>query len=138
MQGVGEEGSPSGTKGQIHIWGCSTVRSVHIPSGTKTITYLTFPDPPTLAFFGKKARETPKKARVYLFAEPLKSLEKIGKSTEKQGKSEDEKSTEIGKSKGWRVRVYSRRIIFGSFVCFVLRLRKRNSRGINIELPSKN
>ena len=63
------------------------------------------PDPPTLAFLEKKARETPKKARVLLFAEPLKSLEKRKKRTKKQGKSENEKSKEIEKSKDWRVRV---------------------------------
>ena len=40
------------------------------------------PDPPTLAF-GKKARETPKRASVFLFAEPLKSLEKEGKTHKK-------------------------------------------------------
>ena len=46
-----------------------------------------YPDPPTLAFFGgKKARETPKEARVFLVAEPLKSLKKEGKTHKKARK----------------------------------------------------
>ena len=65
------------------------------------------PDPPTLAFFfvGKKIRETPKKARVVLFAETPKSLEKKGKTVSKKGKigkGKKRKSTE--KTKGRRVR----------------------------------
>ena len=56
--------------------------------------------------FWKKQGFFPKKARVFLFAEPLKSLEKRGKTPpKKQGKSENEKSKEIKKSKDWRVRV---------------------------------
>ena len=54
-----------------------------------------YPDPPTLAFFflekTKTTRETPKKARVFLFAENLNpwKTEKKGKcSPKKQGKSE--------------------------------------------------
>ena len=42
------------------------------------------PDPPTLA------RETPQKARVLLFAEPLKSLKKKGKAHEKRKKKRQE------------------------------------------------
>ena len=49
------------------------------------------PDPPTLAFM-EKARGFPQKARVFLFAEPLKSLEKEGKRTKK-------KARKIGKQK---------------------------------------
>ena len=45
---------------------------------------------PSLIFWGKK-RETLKKSRVFLFAEPLKSLEKKGKRPKRQGKSENEK-----------------------------------------------
>ena len=47
--------------------------------------------------FLKKARETPKQARAFLFAERLKSLEKEGKThkNKKLGKSENEKSKEI-------------------------------------------
>ena len=57
-------------------------------------------DPPILAFLEKKSKGfPPKKARVFLFAEPLKSLEKEEKRTKKQGKSENEKSQEIEKSK---------------------------------------
>ena len=67
-------------------------------------TETNYPDtpthPPTLAFL-KKARETLKKERVLLFAEPLKSLEKKGKCTKKQGKSGNEKSKEIKKGKDW-------------------------------------
>ena len=48
-----------------------------------------FPDSPTLAFFLKK-RETPKRTRVFLFAEPLKSLEKKGK-THKESKGNRKK-----------------------------------------------
>ena len=62
------------------------------------------PDPPTIAFL-EKARVLPQKARVFLFAEPLKSLEKKGKCPKKQGKSENKESKEIEKSKDWRVRV---------------------------------
>ena len=64
------------------------------------------PDPPTLAFLEKKARETPKKARVFLFAEILNSLEKKGKTHQNSKENrENEKSKDIEKSKDWRVRV---------------------------------
>ena len=43
------------------------------------------PDPPTLAFL-ETARVFPKKARAVLFAEPLKSLEKEGKTQKKARK----------------------------------------------------
>ena len=43
------------------------------------------PDPPILAFL-EKARVFPQKARVFLFAEPLKSLEKRGKTHKKARK----------------------------------------------------
>ena len=43
------------------------------------------PDPPILAFL-EKARVFPKKARVFHFAEPLKSLEKRGKTHKKARK----------------------------------------------------
>ena len=63
------------------------------------------PDPPTLAFLTKKSKGNPEKNKGFLFAEPLKSLEKRGKTPQKkQGKSENEKSKEIRKSKDWRVR----------------------------------
>ena len=55
------------------------------------------PDPPTLAFFEKEARETPKK----VFAEPLKSLKVRKNVPKKQGKSEKEKSKEIEKKQGF-------------------------------------
>ena len=62
-------------------------------------SFLLLPDPPTLAFLKKKQGKHRKKARVFLFAEPLKSLEKKGKTPQKkQGKSE--------KSKDWRVRAH--------------------------------
>ena len=48
------------------------------------------PDPPNLTFL-EKARVFPKKARVFIFAEPLKSLEMEGKTQEKARK--------IGKTK---------------------------------------
>ena len=55
--------------------------------------YAIFPDPPTLAFFLlEKAREPRKKARVVLFAETLKSLEKE-KCTKTQGKSEKKRKS---------------------------------------------
>ena len=49
------------------------------------------PSNPCAFFFWTKARETPQKARVFLFAEPLKSLEKKGKT--------HKKAREIGKRK---------------------------------------
>ena len=55
--------------------------------------------PPSLDFWKKKkkkTKETPKKARVLLFAEPLKSLEKEGKTHKKQGKSEGQGSRDFG------------------------------------------
>ena len=73
--------------------------------GATVVVYTLFPlnpDPPILAFLEKKKKQglLPKKARVFLFAEPLKSLEKKGKTHKKQGKSENEKSKEIEKKKG--------------------------------------
>ena len=66
---------------------------------------------PTLAFL-RKARETPQKSKGFLFAEPLNSLEKEGKTLKKkQGKSENKKSKDVEKSKDWRVRVVSQRHI---------------------------
>ena len=47
----------------------------------------------------KQTRETPKKARVFLFAEPLESLEKKGQAHKKQGKSEHFKRKKARKSK---------------------------------------
>ena len=41
--------------------------------------------------------EPPKKARVFLFAEPLKSLEKKGKAHKKQGNRKTTKKKEINK-----------------------------------------
>ena len=62
------------------------------------------PDPQTLAFLKqkRKARETPKKTRVLLFAEPLKSWKRKDKHTKTQGKSENEKSKENEKKQGNR------------------------------------
>ena len=61
------------------------------------------PDPPTLVFFPwkKKQGKPTKKARVSLFAEPLKSLEKKGKTPQK---SKEKKARKSKKSKDWRVR----------------------------------
>ena len=61
-------------------------------------------DGPT-CFFGKRARGTPKKARVILFAKPLKSLEKEGKCT-KTARKNTENKKQGKKSKDWRVRVF--------------------------------
>ena len=60
--------------------------------------HLFFPDPPTLVL--KKTRETLKKTRVFLFAEPLKSLDSEGKRTKKQRKSEKGKEIERKKKQG--------------------------------------
>ena len=57
---------------------------------TGTVGTVFHPDPPTLAFL-EKARAFPHKARVFLFAEPLKSMEKKGKT--------HKKAREIGKQK---------------------------------------
>ena len=58
--------------------------------------------------FWQKSEDPPKKARIFLSAEPLKSLEKESKKrTKKQGKPQNEKSEENEKSKDWRVRVRS-------------------------------
>ena len=62
------------------------------------------PDPPILAFLEKKSTDAPKKARISLSAEPLKSLEKKGKRTKKQGEPQNERSKENEESKDWRVR----------------------------------
>ena len=53
----------------------------------------------------KNKGNPPKKSKGFLFAEPLKSLEKKGKTPQKkQGKSENKKNKESEKSKDWRVR----------------------------------
>ena len=62
---------------------------------------LLFPDPPTLAFLDEKQGKPRKKARVFLFAEPLKSLEKEGKA-HKKGK-ESRKTQKARKSKKARI-----------------------------------
>ena len=62
------------------------------------------PDPPTLAFLEKKAEQ---KTRVFLFAEPLKSLEKEGKRTNKARK--------IGKQKKQGKRREGNLVIFPIF-----------------------
>ena len=64
------------------------------------------PDPPILAFL-EKARVFPQKQGFFSSRNPqnpLKSLEKTGKTHKKQGKSDNEKSKENEKSKDWRVR----------------------------------
>ena len=57
----------------------------------------------------QEARETPKNARVFLFAEPLKSLEKKRKNEKKsKGNQKMKKAREKKrkkKNKDWRVRV---------------------------------
>ena len=59
------------------------------------------PDPPTLAFL-EKARVFPQKSKGFsLRGTPKKK---------KQGKSENEKSKEIEKSKDWRVRAERRKL----------------------------
>ena len=63
--------------------------------------------PPALASL-EKSKGTPEKARIFLFAEPLKSLGKEkekNRPPKKQGESESKKNKEIEKSKHWRVRV---------------------------------
>ena len=66
-------------------------------SGTKVQCALTLQ--PLL--FWKKARETSKKARVFLFAEPLKSLEKKGKTHQKS--KENRKTKKERKTKKGRI-----------------------------------
>ena len=60
------------------------------------------PDPPILAFRQKKSKDAPKKARISLSAEPLKFLEKKGKThkTKKQGKTQSEKTQGNRKKQG--------------------------------------
>ena len=58
------------------------------------------PDPPILAFL-EKARVGPQKARVFLFAEPLKSLEKERKNTQKS--KGNRKTKKARKSKKARI-----------------------------------
>ena len=58
------------------------------------------PDPPNLAFFEKARVFFPKKARVFLFAEPLKSLEKEGKTQEKARKIGKQKKQGNRKKQG--------------------------------------
>ena len=57
------------------------------------------PDPPILAFL-EKARVFPQKARVFLFAEPLKSLEKRGKTHKKARKIRKRKKQGNRKKQG--------------------------------------
>ena len=49
-----------------------------------------YPDPPILAFL-EKSKDALKKTRLALSVEPVKSLEKKGKGTRKQGKPQHEK-----------------------------------------------
>ena len=57
-----------------------------------------FPDPPTLAFFEKS-----KEKKVLLFAEPVKSLEKDGKTYQKRKNRENRKTKETRKAKKTRI-----------------------------------
>ena len=54
--------------------------------------------------FWKKTRETPKRARVSLFAEPLISLERKGKTHKKKPGKSSQREKQGDKKKGWRVR----------------------------------
>ena len=68
----------------------------------------TFPDPPTLAFLEEKARETRKKQGFFSSQNPLKSLGKGRKKTQKSKENQEiKKNKEIKKSKDWRVRGFS-------------------------------
>ena len=60
------------------------------------------PDPQTLAFFffKKKEGKSRKKTRVFLFAEPLKSLEKEGKTHKKARKIGKQKKQVNRKKQG--------------------------------------
>ena len=60
--------------------------------------------------FWKKQGFSPKKARVFLFAEPLKSLEKEGKTHKKSKENRKmKKARKSKKSKDWRVRVITKK-----------------------------
>ena len=58
---------------------------------------MNYPDPPTLAFLGGggESKGNPEKASGFLFAEPLKSLEKEGKTHKKARKIGKRKKQEI-------------------------------------------
>ena len=74
---------------------------------------LKLPDPPTLAFLGEKTRETPKKTRVFSFAEPQKSLD-VGEKRKKTHKtSQESRKTKktSKKNKGWRVRAFATAVV---------------------------
>ena len=65
-----------------------------------------YPDLPFLAFLEKSMENHPKKARTFLYAEPLKSLGKKGNNAQKGEEIPcDEKSKEIRKSKERKIRV---------------------------------
>ena len=62
------------------------------------------PDPPISAFL-EKARVFPKKSKGFCSSRnPSNPWKREEKRTKKQGKSENQKSKEIEKSKDWRVR----------------------------------
>ena len=87
------------------VWFLSVLWLSPIFSGLLWIFRFPLPWPSNPCFFGNSKGFSAKKQGFFLFAEPLKSLEKEGKRKKKQGKSENEKSKEIEKSKDWRVRV---------------------------------
>ena len=68
------------------------------------------PGPPNLVFLernGKETRESSQKARVFLFAEPLKCLEKEGRTDNKSTENRKTNKTRQSRKKkleGWRVR----------------------------------
>ena len=75
---------------------------------TRAAIYRSLPWPSNPCFFGKSKGFFPTKARVFSLRGTPKILGKERKNAQKkQGKSENEKSKEIEKSKDWRVRVWA-------------------------------
>ena len=67
------------------LWLSRSPKAGHNKAGRSD--FRNHPDPPILAFFlGKKARIPPKKGRIFLTGEPLKSLEKRAKKTHKKAR----------------------------------------------------
>ena len=72
--------------------------------GKGVFAKVSIPDPPTLAFL-EKSKGNPEKSKGFSLRGNPKILGKERKNpSKKQGKSENEKSKEIEKSKDWRVR----------------------------------
>ena len=77
-----------------------------------------FPDPPTLALLKKSKGNTEKKTRVFLFAEPLKSLGIERKTPQKSKENRKRKKARKSRKKTWEGQGWENLVVCNSEVLF--------------------